>query len=141
MRSSIFVCSASTAVGHDVGFEGYLCSHKFYAGAAFGNKKARRRSAYHWHGVRYNIMPSSDVRLYVCVCALKCLLLIYADNDIDGEAFLELTESEVKALVPKLGTAKKVLRLQASMVCFYYYTLFPCSPLHMHVKREESLVI
>ena len=83
-------------------------------------------------------MPSSDVRLYVCVCVLKCWLLIYVDNDIDGEAFLELTESEVKALVPKLGTAKKVLRL---LVCFYYYTLFPCSPLHMHVKREENLVI
>ena len=29
---------------------------------------------------------------------------------------MELTESEVKSLVSKLGTAKKILRLQASMV-------------------------
>lgn len=43
--------------------------------------------------------------------------MTYADNDIDWEAFLELTESEVKSLVPKLGTAKRILRLQSSVVC------------------------
>ena len=30
---------------------------------------------------------------------------------------MELTEDEVKSLVPKLGTAKKIQRLQASVVC------------------------
>ena len=37
------------------------------------------------------------------------------DNEIDREAFLELSESEVKDLVPKLGLAKKISRLQFSV--------------------------
>ena len=36
------------------------------------------------------------------------------DNEINREAFLELSESEVKDLVPKLGLAKKISRLQYS---------------------------
>ena len=51
--------------------------------------------------------------------------LNFVENNIDGEAFLELTETEVKSLVSKLGTAKKILRLQASMVHLYlkHFTL------------------
>lgn len=48
--------------------------------------------------------------------------LNFVENNIDGEAFLELTETEVKSLVSKLGTAKKILRLQASMVHLYLKT-------------------
>jgi len=43
--------------------------------------------------------------------------MTYADTSIDLKAFLELRESELKSLVPKLGNAKKILRLQASVVC------------------------
>ena len=34
------------------------------------------------------------------------------ENEIDGAAFLELTESYVKDLVNPLGIVKKVIRLQ-----------------------------
>ena len=54
--------------------------------------------------------------------------LISAHNDIDGEAFLELTDGEVKSLLPgKLGTAKKILRLKAKVnwftICVPSYSL------------------
>ena len=35
-----------------------------------------------------------------------------ADNDVDGEAFLDLLESDIKSIVPKLGLVKKILRVQ-----------------------------
>ena len=45
--------------------------------------------------------------------------LFYSENEIDGDCFLELTESDIKGLVPKLGLVKKICRLQAS-VSFYF---------------------
>ena len=36
-------------------------------------------------------------------------------EDVDGQAFLDLKEEEVKGLFPKLGHVKKVLRLQCSV--------------------------
>ncbi len=33
------------------------------------------------------------------------------DQEIDGEAFLELTESDVGKLTDKMGIAKKIIRL------------------------------
>lgn len=38
------------------------------------------------------------------------------DDQIDGAAFTELTEGEVKAIVKPLGVVKKILRLQKSIV-------------------------
>ena len=34
------------------------------------------------------------------------------DEDIDGPAFIELSEMDIKSIVPKLGIVKKVMRLQ-----------------------------
>ncbi len=36
----------------------------------------------------------------------------YADNEVDGEAFRDLSEADVKSLVSKLGLVKKILRLK-----------------------------
>ncbi len=33
------------------------------------------------------------------------------ENQIDGESFLELTESDIKELVKPLGVVKKIIRL------------------------------
>ena len=38
------------------------------------------------------------------------------DNKIDGIAFSELSEDEVKAIVKPLGVVKKIIRLQKSAI-------------------------
>ena len=40
------------------------------------------------------------------------LIIACADNEIDGQAFLDLTESHMKFLTPKLGVVKKLFRLK-----------------------------
>ena len=40
------------------------------------------------------------------------------EEDVDGQAFLDLKEEEVKGLFPKLGHVKKVLRLQCLVTNF-----------------------
>ena len=40
------------------------------------------------------------------------LIITCADNEIDGQAFLDLTESDMKFLTPKLGVVKKLFRLK-----------------------------
>ena len=37
--------------------------------------------------------------------------VLFAENYIDGAEFLTLTEIEVKAMVPPIGLARKVMRL------------------------------
>lgn len=37
------------------------------------------------------------------------------DNEIDGEAFLDLTEGDVKEIVKPLGQVKKIMRLQTAL--------------------------
>lgn len=45
-------------------------------------------------------------------------------EDVDGQAFLDLKEEEVKGLFTKLGHVKKVLRLQSSVTdCMYIISL------------------
>lgn len=45
---------------------------------------------------------------------LTIFLVIPAENEIDGQCFLELTETELKDLIKpfKLGVLKKIIRLQ-----------------------------
>ena len=43
----------------------------------------------------------------LCICPLE--------NEIDGTAFLELTDADIKGLVPKLGVVKKICRLLSSV--------------------------
>ena len=54
-------------------------------------------------------MTRYDVK---CTCSVisqpVCFL---SENYIDGAEFLTLTESEVKAMVPPIGLARKVMRL------------------------------
>lgn len=42
------------------------------------------------------------------------------DNEIDGEAFMELTESDILTLVVKTGLVKKVIRLRAQINMYIY---------------------
>ena len=41
-----------------------------------------------------------------------CHYLHYVDEETDGAGFLDLTEADIKSLVPKLGIVKKLCRLQ-----------------------------
>lgn len=41
----------------------------------------------------------------------------FIDNEIDGEAFMELTESDITSLVMKIGLVKKILRLRVQIEC------------------------
>lgn len=43
------------------------------------------------------------------------LLLFQLDNEIDGEAFLDLSEKDVKEIVKPLGQVKKIMRLQSTL--------------------------
>lgn len=61
------------------------------------------------------------------------LPLCFAENEIDGQSFLELTESEVKELLKpfKLGVFKKIIRLQKevrSMGCCLFSIFSAGSP-------------
>ena len=55
--------------------------------------------------------------------------MLSSDNYIDGTEFFNLTEDEVKAMVPPLGFHRKILRLlpnkvqneRASIYFFYVY--------------------
>lgn len=51
---------------------------------------------------------------------LKLSKLFFIENEVDGQAFLELSENDVKTLTPKLGVVKKVLRLK--VVYMYNWT-------------------
>ncbi len=37
---------------------------------------------------------------------------VVTEQGIDGEIFMELSENEIKSLVPKLGIAKKIIKLK-----------------------------
>lgn len=41
--------------------------------------------------------------------------VLISNSESDGTSFLELTESDIKCLVPKLGVVKKICRLQSSV--------------------------
>ena len=43
------------------------------------------------------------------------MLIRCAEHDIDGEAFMELTEADIKSLEAKLGIVKKICRLQTTV--------------------------
>ena len=45
---------------------------------------------------------------------LECLPL-NTENEIDGSAFMDLTEADIKQLIKPLGAVKKILRLQKSL--------------------------
>ena len=47
---------------------------------------------------------------------LKVVHYYTTENEIDGSAFLELSEDDVRTLVPKLGVVKKICRLQKQLV-------------------------
>ena len=47
----------------------------------------------------------------------------HLENAINGETFLELTQMEIKSLVPKLGIAKKLMKMQKSSVSCLSVTL------------------
>ena len=40
------------------------------------------------------------------------ILLYTSENQIDGESFLALTESDVKEMVKPIGVVKKIMKLQ-----------------------------
>ena len=43
---------------------------------------------------------------------------ILPDNYIDGKEFCKLTEAEVKAMVPPIGLAKKIVHLISKVITF-----------------------
>ena len=43
------------------------------------------------------------------------MCILTAENEIDGAAFVDLTEADIKSMVSKLGIVKKICRLQASV--------------------------
>lgn len=43
------------------------------------------------------------------------IYIVFIDNYIDGTEFLTLTEAEVKAMVPPIGLARKILRLRPQL--------------------------
>lgn len=57
-------------------------------------------------------LGASKSKEYAVTC-IHVYLLSAAENEIDGQAFMELSEEDIKSIVPKrLGTVKKIVRLQ-----------------------------
>lgn len=46
---------------------------------------------------------------------------IHADHCIDGKEFLDLSEAEIKEIVPPIGIAKQIIRLQPKVIKFVVY--------------------
>ena len=88
----------------------------------FTDKDAREVAMW----LRSNGIPDLTCEQFEGIKNCDNLLLVYnplpmllaavcAENDIDGECFTELTEADIKSLESKLGTVKKICRLQASV--------------------------
>lgn len=43
-------------------------------------------------------------------------ILSFLENEIDGEAFCELSETDIKAIIKPLGIVKRIIRLQKSII-------------------------
>ena len=76
--------------------------------------------------------PQNALRVCI-VFTYGALVLLHnlLENEIDGITFLELTEADIKGLVPKLGVVKKIHRLQSSVSCFtvlhvQFFTIVMC---------------
>ena len=46
------------------------------------------------------------------------MFLCDADHCIDGKEFLDLSEAEIKEIVPPIGIAKQIIRLQPKVIKF-----------------------
>lgn len=45
------------------------------------------------------------------------MLLIFQDNEVDGDTFMELTEADFKEMVPgKIGIVKRLMRVQGKVI-------------------------
>ena len=68
--------------------------------------------------------PSSKKRTFFvhCLCFWKLFSVtcpyIHADHCIDGKEFLDLSEAEIKEIVPPFGIAKQIIRLQPKVIKF-----------------------
>lgn len=51
-----------------------------------------------------------EEHVYLCVSTLDC----FSNNQIDGEAFLEITDAELREVVTPLGDRKKLMKLLVS---------------------------
>jgi len=66
---------------------------------------------------------------YVCIAdhVLPCRVsLSITENEIDGQAFLDLSEDDVKSLTSKLGVVKKICRLKAVRFCVSCLWVISC---------------
>ena len=57
-------------------------------------------------------------------------VFIVIEHEVDGEAFMELTEDDISKVVKKIGVVKKIIRLRAQfqcqMVCLFSITTKIC---------------
>ena len=53
--------------------------------------------------------------------------VVFADEEVDGEAFMTLTESDFKDLAKKIGIVRKLLALQEKV-----------SQLHSKIKKKST---
>lgn len=81
--------------------------------SSFGSKGAFE--VYEW-------LQSNGVSVEYCETFegefLECFsypFLSNIENEIDGSAFMELTEADIKQLIKPIGVVKKIIRLQKSL--------------------------
>lgn len=48
--------------------------------------------------------------------AVRCRIVVFVENYIDGMEFTSLTEEEIKSLVPPIGLVKKIIKLHPQNV-------------------------
>ena len=69
--------------------------------------------------------------------ANEIILLHHLDNEVDGESFMDLSESDLKEMIPnKMGVVKKILKLQqeVGLVCIQYnynYSRLHCYDMYL----------
>ena len=64
----------------------------------------------------WTLLGIRELYMYI-LYILHSPLYISAENYIDGKELLELTASEIKDIVPPIGIAKKIIRLQPKVFC------------------------
>ena len=64
----------------------------------------------------YNCYIVYCVAMYLKFRCPTCIYFECADHRIDGKEFIDLSEAEIKEIIPLIGIAKQIMRLQPKVI-------------------------
>lgn len=63
---------------------------------------------------------------------LLCSPAISVENEVDGESFLDLAESDITEMVSKIGLVKRIRRLQTKVILSFSSSIQFCIAFQLH---------